>query len=199
MRQAVLRAHLAGLGLALAVLGAAPSIARAQGLEIKGGLSYGSVPNNNGILPGNLSPHTGFVVGLGVSSGGVVGLAADLLYAQRGYTSSVVGNSQKLSYLDLPVMLRVALPSPGITPFAVVGPQVSFELNCDSDGGSCPSGRNDFTYAGVIGAGAKFGMLGGLSIEARYVYGLSDLKYSTVSNGNSYQSRSFLFMLGLGF
>ena len=43
------------------------------------------------------------------------------------------------------------------------------------------------------------GVLSGLSIEGRYVYGLTDLKLSTVSTSTSYQTRSFLVLLGLGF
>ena len=188
------------LFLAVAVLGIMPLTAGAQGLTIKGGLSYGAIPNNNGALPGKLSAHSGVAFGLGVATGGTIGLGAEALYAQRGFKSSVPGNSQKLQYVDVPVYLRFALPTPAISPFAYVGPQLSYELKCDTDGViDCPSGRDKLTYAGVIGAGLKFAALHGISVEGRYVYGLSDLKMGTVSNTDNYKSRSFMLLAGIGF
>ena len=192
------RAAVMTVALTAVALAAGPVAARAQSIDFKGGLAYGAVPNNSGILPGTLSANTGFALGIGVATGGVVGWGAEFLYAQRGFKGSVLGTSQKLSYLDIPLYLRVSVPSPGITPFAYAGPQFSLEINCDADGGACPSGHPSLTYAGVIGAGARFGMLGGLSLEARYVYGLSDLQLSTVSSSQNYQTRSFLILLGFG-
>jgi opacity protein-like surface antigen len=188
------------LAIAIASFCAAPLVAGAQGFGIKGGLSYGSVPNNNGALPGNLSPHDGFALGIGASTGGVVGFGVEGLYAQRGFTSSVTGFSQQLSYIDVPLYLKVTLPTGMIRPYALVGPQVSFEMNCDAGGsGSCPSGRDKVTYAGVIGAGVRFGVWTGVSVEGRYQYGLSNLNYNTVSNSSSYRPRSFMLLAGIGF
>jgi hypothetical protein len=99
----------------------------------------------------------------------------------------------------VPIYLKVALPNPMITPFAFVGPQGSFEMKCDGGGGSCPSGHPKTTFSGVIGAGLKFGVLGGLSVQGRYVYGLTNLNLSTVSNAGNYQPRSFMILAGIGF
>lgn len=179
----------------------AVSAARAQGLGVIGGLSYGSVPNNNGAYPGTLSEHNGFAVGLGAETGGVLGFGINGLYAQRGFTSTVAGGSRQLSYIDVPVYFKISIKNPVIVPFAFVGPQASFELNCDAGGGgtSCPSGRPKTTYAGVIGAGVKLPMLAGISVQGRYVYGLTDLNLTTVGNANSYQTRSFMLLAGIGF
>ena len=86
-----------------------------------------------------------------------------------------------------------------IEPFAYAGPQVSLELRCDSDGGSCPSGREKVSYAGAIGGGLRLPKLGGLSVEGRYVYGLSDLKLGTIADDESYKTRSFMILFGFGF
>ncbi len=184
------------LALGVAALCAMPSAATAQSVGILGGLSYGSVPNNNGVLPGTLKANSGFAIGVGAESGGTIGFGLNALYAQRGFTSSVSGNSQQLAYLDVPVYLRVAIHTSVVTPFAFVGPQISFELDCS--GGDCPSGRPSTTYAGVVGGGVKFHALGGLSFQGRYIYGLSNLNYSTVSNSSNYQTRSFMLLMGLG-
>jgi len=180
--------------IAFASLCSLPAAANAQGFGILGGLSWGSTPSQ-GALPGTLKANSGFAVGLAAESGGVIGFGINGLYAQRGFTSSVTGSSSKLNYIDVPVYLRLSIPNDMITPFAFVGPQASFELGCE--GGYCPSGRAKVTYAGVIGAGVKFGHI--VSVQGRYVYGLTNLNYGTVSNTNNYQPRSFMLLAGVGF
>jgi hypothetical protein len=177
---------------------AAGASAQAQaGIGVKGGLSYGNV-SNSGALPGNVGQRSGFAIGVGATIGSPIGLAIEALYAQRGIISSVAGDSRKLTYFDVPVYLRVALPNPVASPFVYAGPQASFELGCDAAGGSCPSGRPKSTYAGVIGAGLRFGALNGISLDARYIYGLTDLKLNTISTSKSYQTRSFMLLVGIG-
>ncbi|HVZ78157.1 MAG TPA: porin family protein [Gemmatimonadaceae bacterium] len=177
-----------------------PACAMAQGgVTLKGGVSYGNV-SNAGALPGNLDNRTGFVGGVALNSGDLLGLGIEGLYAQRGLDSSTPGDARRLDYIDVPVYLRLTAPTPGITPFAYAGPQASFELSCSANGVSCPeTGRPKTTYAGVIGAGVRLGALGGLSLEGRYVYGLTDLKLSTVNSSSSYKTRSFLLLAGIGF
>ena len=180
----------------LALVGA--PAARAQGgIGIKGGLAYSDV-SNSGVLPGDLHSRTGFAVGLGVESNAPVGFGLEALYAQRGVSGGALGESRELNYVDVPLYLRVGMPTPGISPFAYAGPQVSFEIQCRAGGGDCPdTGRPKTTYAGVIGAGVR--LAGGLSVEGRYVYGLTALKLRTVSTSESYKNRSFMVLLGLGF
>jgi hypothetical protein len=180
--------------IAFASLCSLPAAANAQSFGILGGLSWGNVPPS-GVSPGELKANSGFAVGLVAESGGVVGFGINGLYAQRGFTSSLTGSSSKLNYIDVPVYLRLSIPNDMITPFAFVGPQASFELGCE--GGNCPSGRPKVTYAGVIGAGVKFGHI--VSVQGRYVYGLTNLNYGTVSNTNNYQPRSFMLLAGVGF
>ncbi|MFI5311247.1 MAG: porin family protein [Gemmatimonadales bacterium] len=189
------------LALALLSLQAAPTIARAQegGFGIKGGLSYGNV-SSSGALPGSVTQRSGFALGVGATSGGVLGFGVEGLYAQRGVTSSVGFDSRRLDYIDVPVYLRLALPTPAISPFAYAGPQASYELHCGTESGNCPdSGRPRMTWSGVIGGGVRLGTAGGISVEGRYVYGLTDLKLSTVSTSNSYKTRSFMLLMGIGF
>ena len=180
---------------------AAPAIALAQGagFGIKGGLSYGNV-SNNGALPGNVAQRSGFAAGISLATGGVIGFGVEGLYAQRGVTSNVAIDSHRLDYIDVPLYLRVALPTPGISPFVYAGPQGSYELKCGTDAGNCPdTGRPKVTYAGVIGAGLRIGKLAGVSVEGRYVYGLTDLKLNTVSTSTSYKTRSFMLLAGFSF
>jgi hypothetical protein len=185
--------------VAVVACGAAPIVASAQGLGLKGGLAYGSVPNNGGVYPGNLSAASGYAVGIGISSQRAIGLGVDALYAQRGFTSSTSGGSRELSYVDIPVYLQVQAPGASVSPFAYAGPQASFEVSCKASGGECPDGRSKSAYAGVIGGGLRFGAVSRFSIEGRYVYGLTDLKASTVTEKDNYKTRSFMLLVGVGF
>jgi hypothetical protein len=188
------------LVFAAAALLGGPVLARAQGttdvatsgVMLKGGLSYGNI-SHGGVFPGDHKERTGFAAGVGVWAGSGLGIGVEGLYAQRGITS------RKLDYIDVPAYLRLELTNPAVSPFFYAGPQVSFELKCDADTGDCPSGRSKTTYAGVIGAGLRLGNFSGLSLEARYIYGLSDLHLDTITSSESYKTRSFLVLLGVGF
>ncbi len=193
-----MRRVILGLAVVGVCLAGVASRAQAQsGLGIKAGLSYGTV-SNVGVLPGDLHSRSGFAAGLGLQTGGPVGLGIEGLYAQRGVSGGAPGDARELNYLDVPVYLRVGMPTPGISPFAYAGPQASFELQCRAGGMDCPAnGRPKTTYAGLIGAGVR--LVGGLTVEGRYVYGLTDLKLSTVAATQNYRTRSFLVLVGLGF
>ena len=168
-----------------------PALAQAQ-LGIKGGLSYGSV-TNSGLLPGTDGQRDGFAVGVSANTGGIVGFGVEALYAQRGTSNA------HLDYVDVPVYLRVAAPSP-VSPFAYVGPQASYELKCGANSEICAgSGRPRLTWSGVIGAGVKLAALNNISLEGRYVYGLTDLSFDTVSSSGSYKTRTFMILAGVGF
>ncbi len=186
----------AALGFAIA----APHAAHAQ-VSIKGGVSHGNV-SNSGVLPGDLNARTGLVLGLSFATAPtqMIGVGVEGLYAQRGAHSANNDSGFNLDYLDVPVYLRVAVPTAGIQPFAYAGPQVSFEVRCRAGDVDCPgTDRAKTTYAGVIGGGLHFGNTHGLSVEGRYVYGLDDLKLSTVESGDSYKNRAFEILVGLSF
>ncbi len=185
-----------------------PAVASAQsGLALKGGVSFGDV-SNKGLLPGDLDGRRGFAGGLAFGSGrGLLGIGLEGLYAQRGITQSgVTGPSEReLDYIDVPVYLRLMAPTPGLKPFAYAGPQVSFELKCKAGGADCPAldgngeERKKTTFAGVIGAGVLIGGQRAFSLEARYIYGLDDLKIGTITSSDSYKTRSFLILAGYHF
>ena len=176
---------------------AALPIAGAQHVSLKGGLSYGTA-SNTGLAPG-AKQRSGFVVGAGLESSGPIGFGIEGLYAQRGFTSTNPGDSRRLDYIDVPLYVRLSVPSPVVTPFAYAGPQASFEIQGSAGGGDCPdSGHRTITYSGLIGVGARFTVLGGVTAEARYVYGLSGLTLNTVGASSSYKPRSLLLLFGLG-
>lgn len=186
--------------VAAAALMLSIATAHAQGFGVKGGISFGNV-SNSGLLPGSLDTRTGFAIGLGVSSSpGLFGFGAEGLYAQRGVGDATQADSRRLDYIDVPVYLRAMLPTPGIAPFVYAGPQISFELKCQAGDAPCPDAdRPKTSYAAAIGAGARLGTGHALTIEGRYLYGLTDLNLGTVTDTESYQTRSFLILVGIGF
>ncbi len=186
------------MAVVTALIGSVAPAAHAQsGLGIKGGASFSTV-SSSGVLPGALQSRTGYAIGLAYESGSPLGLGIEGLYSQQGVTSTTPGDSRELNYIDVPVYLRLSMPVPGISPFAYAGPQASFEMACHAGGSNCPdTGRPKTTYAGVIGAGVR--LMGGLTLEGRYVYGLTDLKLATVQSTDSYKSRTFMVLVGFGF
>ena len=189
------------------LLTAAPAIAAAQGeFGIKGGLSFGNV-SNRGVLPGNLDGRNGFAAGIAIGSGPtLIGLGLEGLYDQRGVSNSANAiDSRKIDYVDVPAYLRVTLPTPGLKPFAYAGPQVSFEVRCRAGDSPCPDNgpsgqpRKKTEFAGIIGGGVRIGERGAFTLEGRYIYGLTDLKLSTVTSSESYKTRSFLILTGFSF
>jgi hypothetical protein len=192
-----------GPGILFAALLLAAPAAAQSGAGVKGGISFGNI-SNKGLLPGNLDTRTGGAGGIYLNLGsGIVGLGIEALYAQRGLKSdqSIATAETKLDYIDVPAYLKVSVPAPALRPFAYAGPQVSFEVRCktagDADCGAS-SARKGTDYAGVIGAGIRFGGATAVSLEGRYVYGLRDLKLGTITSGDSYKTRTFMILIGIG-
>jgi hypothetical protein len=182
-------------------LGAGPLLAQPS-IGIKGGASFGNI-SNKGVLPGNLDTRTGLAGGLYLGFGGVVGFGIEGLYAQRGAESdeAIATAETRLDYLDVPGYLKIQIPTPGIKPFIYAGPQVSYEVKCRTGaGGDCApynsTEHKRWDFAGIIGAGVRLG--GVFGIEGRYVYGLTDLKLSTVTSSSSYKTRSFMLLGSIG-
>jgi len=190
---AMARLTLAGV-LAMTI----PEIASAQSIGIKGGLSYGNVSNSD-LLAGNLGARTGFAAGLAVSSGGLLGLGVEALYTQRGVTSAAEADARSLDYLDVPLYVRVTLPTLlPVAPFAYAGPYASFELRCRSGSLSCiDTDRAARSFGALLGAGVRIGSRHPISLEGRFLYGFTDLHLSTVTSSESYRSRTLLILLGI--
>ena len=184
--------------ITIALFPAAQMMAQ-SGMTIKAGASFGNV-SNRGVLPGSLSTRTGFAGGLALTllGGDPLSLSVEGLYAQRGVGSSTDTSSRRIDNIDVPAYVKFTLPLPGMAPFAYAGPQVSFQVKCSAGPKPCPSDMPKTTYAGVIGAGVRLGNPG-LELEGRYVYGLTDLKLSTVTTSTSYKTRSFLLLAGISF
>jgi len=188
---------------AVLVIAAGSPVAAQGAFGIKGGLSFGNI-SNKGVLPGSLKTRTGIAGGVYFGAGAsIVGFGLEALYAQRGLHSdeSIAVAETRLDYIDIPAYLKINIPTSGVRPFVYAGPQISFEVRCKtSNGTDCAdaSARKSTDYAGVIGAGLRLGQSTAVTFEGRYVYGLQDLKLSTVTSSESYKNRTFMLLVGIG-
>lgn len=129
-------------------------------------------------------------------SPGPVGLAVEVNYIEKGFTTISEGTDQsgnptgtveghlKLQYLEVPVLLRGSLPLEGPwTPYAVLGPTFGFTLGGEFEPGFPGFADQDVTsdmtkvdMGGTVGVGAIFGRgVYRMMLETRYFTGFSDL------------------------
>jgi hypothetical protein len=198
-----------------AMLAMAPAVASAQvyqddttyverrdrgwGIALKGGVSWNNV-DDSGVFPGDLDQFTGWTLGLAIgTTGEPVSVGLEALWARRGLTLGTDADSRTFDYIDVPAMLRIAIPAGAIAPYLFAGPQLSWEVSCETGTGSCSGDRDELSYAAIIGAGVRLGDASRFSIEGRYMYGLSDFDYSTVTSSSSYRQRNFMILGGVGF
>ncbi len=185
------------LGVLTVLALAAPVAAYAQsGVGIKGGLTYSSVSQSGAAPNVNLSGYTGWTAGLSfgtASDSTPIGLRVEGLYAHRG-VNGTSNTSDIRDFIDVPAFLELKLPIPGVQPYIYGGPQFSYELGCSS----CSSSQN-WSYAADVGAGIRLGTTSAITLEGRYMWGLTDFNWSTVSSSSSYRVRQFLILAGIGF
>lgn len=132
----------------------------------------------------------------------------ELLYAMKGMKSLASNRTDyalfKLSYLEVPVMVRGDLPlSSAVKPFAFTGPALDFKLSCSSDevvGGNVTNSFDCDQIPGlklrtmdvgwVLGGGLGFDYHNRrISLGARYELGLR-----TLSDGGTSKNRALSFM-----
>ena len=180
----------------------APAVAQAQGgFGIKGGVAFADV-DERGVLPGSLEGRTGWTGGLYLGTPpAALGLNIEALYARRNFRGPDNTSTRRLDYIDVPAYLRLMLPTSSISPYFYAGPQLSIELNCRAgDDSDCPdAGRSSTSWSAVIGGGLRLGNRGAFTLEGRYVYGLTDLDFGTITSSDSYRQRTFLILGGIGF
>ncbi len=192
------------LGLLTALALAAPVAAYAQGgVGIKAGLTYGN-PSQSGVAPNtSLSGYNGWTAGLSfgtASDSTPIGLRIEALYARRGVNGGS-SSTDRRDFIDVPAFLEVKLPIPAVQPYLYAGPQVSYQINCSTSGSttSCSNSSSNWSYAADVGLGVRLGGSTAVTLEGRYMYGLSDFNWGTVSSSSSYRTRQFLILAGIGF
>ena len=174
---------------------AAPASAQ---IGIQGGWNY-SMPTVQvgGQDVGSVSDVSGFNFGIFTERGGLIGYMAGGYYSQKGFDSDTA--SVKLNYIEIPLMLRVAIP------FIRVygGINAGFEISCSVENGPvqlngeaffCEDNQTDtFDFGYKLGAGGKILMF---SLDVAYIAGTTDI---WKSDAGSIKNRVVQVDIGLKF
>jgi opacity protein-like surface antigen len=173
------------------------------GFGIHGGVNLNDLKidkNVSSTINANENGETGALLGVHFEFGGSqVMIRPEINYSVHKYNfSNLAEVSHK--FLEVPVLLKVAmLPSP-IQPFVEIGPQFGFHLSDDTTALGATTTFNDSSHtmnvAGVAGAGLRLDLIENLAIEAegRYVFGFTDI---SENNDVTVKSRGFQILGGL--
>ncbi|MCX8159429.1 MAG: PorT family protein [Candidatus Saccharicenans sp.] len=132
-------------------------------------------------LEGTIKNKVGLVAGifLAINIGKIVTIQPEVLYTMKGsqindplgeYTGKLYGD-----YVEIPLLLKIRIPTPGIQPAIFAGPSVGFKLKekLQIDGQDVPleeSLLENNDYGAIFGAGLDFGRH--FMIDVRYSLGL---------------------------
>ena len=164
-----------------------PAVAHAQTLGLRGGLGIST--SDDSFSGGEPQSLTGFSFGGYATFGsGAVGIQIGATYIQKGAGDAYDNDTLRLAldYVEIPVLLRISLPVPGVGVHFYVGPAAALEVGClatTSGGGVDCSGNEDafgvsantksIDFALILGAGLDISVAPrtALTIEAFYERG----------------------------
>jgi hypothetical protein len=191
------------LFLTIVLLSVCSLLFAGPGLGIKGGANF-ATQDANSILPGvNISTSnlTGFVGGVYVNwfFGDKIAIQPELLYSRKGSKSDISfgtslqeSNTTKLSYFDIPVLVRWQ-----IIKFVNIhaGPQFSILTKAVTESGTTSEDIKEELKNSDVGfiIGAEANLPLRLNLTARYIFGLTD-----VSDIEDLEIKNSTFQLTLG-
>jgi hypothetical protein len=141
----------------------------------------------------------------------VIGVVGEIQYTQKGMKFSIpvttasqpegtgqfITLSPKVDYLSVPVLAKVRLPFPAISPYIIAGPRMDLLLSKHGDGFDAVVDEFKSSDVGAtIGVGVELHTLlpVGILAEVRYNPSFRD---SYTSNSLTVRNHSFDFLLGL--
>lgn len=178
-----------GSVLAVTAFAALLALPTPAGADVRFGLKGGaSVANVNGDFVdalGDWKSTVGFCGGifLEFNFGRVLTLQPEVLYTMKGADTGE--GKLKFDYIEIPVLLKLRLPTGDVHPFVFAGPAFGFTLKSALEGIEL----EDFPksdYSAVIGGGLQLGS--SFHIDVRYTMGLQkleipDLELIDIKNG----------------
>ena len=167
--------------------------ARAQ-VGIQGGVNIASASASVDGADVDTGERTAWHVGAYAARGGLIGFHGGVYYSQKGFSVGS-GGDVELDYVEIPLLLRVKF----LMLRAYAGPNLAFEINCNTSGDPAPGGvsfscdeTNSFDFGWKVGAGGKLLIF---SLDLAYEWGTTDV-WDT-SNG-SIKNRAFQVTAGIG-
>ena len=201
---------------AACLMAAASAAAQNVTAGVKAGFVLNSIPNAGQVIDQiSLVESVDVSAKLGLTGGGFVqfafndrfSLQPEMLFVMKGVNLDLADNagsaSAQVNYLELPLFVRFNRSlNDTLSGFVMAGPAFSVKVGT---GGTLDgvTGTSDFDIDPAIGS-RDFGLAfaGGLEwqkflIEARYVFGLSDIATDEYFHEDELSNRSFSIMVGL--
>ena len=153
---------------------------------IKGGANVANVNGNFADNVSNWKSRIGFCAGifLELNIGRILTIQPEVLYTMKGADATlaegVLTGTGKLrfDYIEIPILLKVRIPTGPVHPFVFAGPAIGFDLKAtfeDITGDSSDvNTANKVDYSAVFGGGLQLG--GAIHIDVRYTLGLRKLE-----------------------
>ena len=159
---------------AFAVLLALPQ-SSAAGIKfgLKGGANIANVNGNWNDALGDWKSTVGFCGGifLELNFGRILTIQPEVLYTMKGADTGE--GKLKFDYLEIPVLLKLRIPTGSIHPFVFAGPAFGFNLKALINGVEI-SEMPPAEYGAVIGGGLQLGR--SIHLDVRYTMGLAKLE-----------------------
>ena len=140
---------------------------------IKGGAN---IANVNGDFAGQISDWkstVGFCGGvfLELNLGRVLTIQPEVLYTMKGADTGT--GKLTFDYIEIPVLLKLRIPTGSLHPFVFAGPAFGFKLNAVLEGIKIED-MPTADYSAVLGGGLQLGR--SIHIDVRYTMGLQKLE-----------------------
>jgi hypothetical protein len=140
---------------------------------IKGGANVASVNGNLADQVENWKTTFGFCGGifLELNLGRILTVQPEVLYTMKGADTGV--GKLTFDYIEVPVLLKVRIPTGAVHPFIFAGPAFGWNLKAAIEGveiGDMPTAD----YSAVLGGGLQLGRA--IHLDVRYTLGLQKLQ-----------------------
>ena len=158
--------------------------------DVRFGIKAGAnVANINGNFADNISDwrsQVGFCGGIFVeiNFGRILTIQPEVLYTMKGAEATIedgeITGTGKLrfDYLEVPILLKVRIPTGSLHPFLFAGPAIGFNVKAtfeDITGDANDvDGANKVDYSAVLGGGLQLGR--SIHVDVRYTLGLQTLE-----------------------
>lgn len=143
--------------------------AQTGGVGLKAGVNLASIGGKNYNAKTRAGYHFGLMGAVGIAPG--VLLQPELQFSLQGEGVKDAGEALHLTYLHIPVMAKVALGDPKLFNIQF-GPYGSFRVGTPK-GGDVGIRESINSFDAGVGLGLGFGGAKGLTVDARYLYGLT--------------------------
>jgi len=134
---------------------------------------------------------------LEVQFGNSFSVRPEILYAQKG-GKDTSNNTYQLDYIEVPVLLKLSLGTPGVNPGLLLGPTFNLNIIGQVVNGGTSTDFNNLNKTDIGVMGGVIVDIDKFSLSARYEVGLTDI--STSGGPSSHvQNGTFTLLAGFSF